>query len=63
MKAPRLYRSGNSENDLPAMNDNREKMLQLYGHLMASEEERLLGRTGCTVDELDALLDSVIDDV
>ena len=37
-----------------------EKMLKLREELLAVEEDRLAGRTGCTVDELDAYLDSVI---
>ena len=38
----------------------REKMLKLREELLAVEEDRLAGRTGCTVDELDAYLGSVI---
>ena len=38
----------------------REKMLQLRENLLAVEEDRAMGRTGCDVDELDAYLDGVL---
>ena len=41
----------------------REKMLELRERLLSVEEDRLAGRTGCTVDELDALLGAAIDEV
>ena len=34
--------------------------MKLREELLAVEEDRLAGRTGCTVDELDTYLDSVI---
>lgn len=40
--------------------DRREKMLKLRDELLAVEEDRLQGRNGCTLDELDAYLNSVI---
>ena len=40
--------------------DRREKMLRLREELLAVEEDRLAGRTGSTLDELDAYLDGVI---
>ena len=53
-----------NEGDLVVMDiesfNRREKMLKLREELLAVEEDRLAGRTGCTVDELDAYLDSVI---
>ena len=41
-------------------NDHREKMLKLRDELLAIEEDRLQGRNGCTLDELDSYLNSVI---
>ena len=38
----------------------REKMLQLRENLLAVEEDRAMGRTGCTVDELDGYLDGIL---
>jgi len=40
--------------------NRREKLLKLREELLAVEEDRLSGRTGCTPDELDSYLDSVI---
>ena len=37
--------------------NRREKMLKLREELLAVEEGRMAGRTGCTLDELDAYLD------
>ena len=52
-----VYLTKNGEGDLVVMDiesfNRREKIL-------AVEEDRLAGRTGCTADELDAYLDSVI---
>lgn len=59
-----VYLTKNGEGDLVVMDiesfHRREKMLKLREELLAVEEDRLAGRTGCTVDELDAYLDSVI---
>lgn len=41
-------------------NDHCEKMLKLRDELLAVEEDRLQGRNGCTLDELDSYLKSVI---
>lgn len=42
-------------------NYNRwEKMLKLRKELLAVEEDRIAGRRGCTLDELDSYLDEVI---
>lgn len=38
----------------------REKMLKLREELLAVEEDRLQGRDGCSLDELDAYLDDVM---
>ena len=43
--------------------NHREKMLKLREELLAVEEDRMAGRTGCTLDELDAYLDEVISEV
>lgn len=40
--------------------DRREKMLKLRDELVAVENDRLQGRNGCTLDELDSYLNSVI---
>ena len=40
--------------------NRREKMLKLREELLAVEEDRLAGRRGCTLDELDEYLDDVI---
>ena len=42
--------------------NRREKMLKLREELLAVEEDRIAGRNGCTLDELDAYLDDVIAD-
>ena len=34
-----------------------------FGSVLAVEEDRIAGRSGCTLDELDAYLDDVIDEV
>lgn len=43
--------------------NRREKMLKLREELLAVEEDRLAGRTGCSLDELDAYLDNIITEV
>lgn len=43
--------------------DRREKMLKLRDELLAVEEDRLQGRNGCSLDELDSYLNSVIAEV
>ena len=40
--------------------NRREKMLKLREELLAVEENRMAGRTGCALDELDAYLDETI---
>ena len=62
-----VYLTKNGEGDLVVMDINsftkREKMLKLREELLAVEEDRIAGRSGCTLDELDAYLDAVIDEV
>ena len=43
--------------------NRREKMLRLREELLSVEEDRLAGRTRCTLDELDSYLDDMIDRV
>ncbi len=43
--------------------NRREKMLKLREELLVVEEDRIAGRSGCTLDELDAYLDEVIAEV
>lgn len=61
-----VYLTKNGEGDLVVMDIEtfvrREKMLRLREELIAVEEDRIAGRMGCTVDELDAYLDEIIDE-
>ncbi len=62
-----VYLTGNGEGDLVVMDMEsfvrREKMLALREELLAVEEDRAAGRMGCTVDELDACLEDIINTV
>ena len=62
-----VYLTKNGEGELVVMDidsfHRREKMLQLRERLLSVEEDRLAGRRGCTIDELDALLESAIEEV
>ena len=40
--------------------NRREKMLQLREELIAVEEDRLAGRAGCSVGELDEYLSAIL---
>ena len=55
-----VFLTKNGEGDLVVMDietyDRREKMLNL-------REDRIAGRNGCTLDELDAFLDEIIAEV
>ena len=59
-----VFLTKNGEGDLVVMDietyERREKMLKLREELLAVEEDRLEGRTGCTLDELSDYLDDVI---
>lgn len=59
-----VYLTKNGEGDLVVMDiasfEKREKMLKLREELLAVEEDRLAGKAGCSVDELNAYLDTVI---
>ena len=59
-----VFLTKNGEGDLVVMDietySRREKMLKLREELLSIEEDRLAGRSGCTLDELDTYLDDVI---
>lgn len=62
-----IFLTKNGEGDLVVMDietyNRREKMLKLREELLAVEEERLAGRNGCMLDELEDYLDTVIAEV
>lgn len=62
-----VFLTKNGEGDLVVMDietyNKREKMLKLREELLAVEEDRIAGRNGCTIDELDQYLDEVIESV
>ena len=62
-----VYLTKNGEGDLVVMDietfNRREKMLKLREELLVIEEDRLAGRTGCTLSELDDYLDDVLSEV
>ena len=62
-----VYLTKNGEGDLVVMDieafDKREKMLKLRENLIRAEEDRLSGRTGYTIDDLDKVLENVIKEV
>ena len=62
-----IFLTKHGEGDLVVMDietyNRREKMLKLREELLAVEEERLAGRNGCMLDELDDYLDTVIAEV
>lgn len=62
-----VFLTKNGEGDLVVMDmetyGRREKMLKLREELLAVEEDRLAGRAGCSLEELDAYLDSMIEGV
>lgn len=61
-----IFLTKNGEGDLVVMDiqtyEKREKLLKLREELLTVEEERMAGRKGCTLDELDTFLDKVIDE-
>lgn len=62
-----IFLTKNGEGDLVVMDietyNRREKMIQLHEELLSIEEDRIAGRSGCSLDELDAYLDEVIAEV
>ena len=61
-----VFLTRDGEGDLVVMDletyNRREKMLRLREELLAVEEDRMAGRTGCTLDELEAYFDRVIEE-
>ena len=59
-----VFLTKNGEGDLVVMDiesfNRREKMLKLREELL--EEDRLAGRTGCSLDELESYLDNIIEE-
>ncbi len=59
-----VYLTKNGEGDLVVMDiatfQRREKMLELREALIRVEEDRQAGRAGCSPDELDEYLDTVL---
>ena len=59
-----VFLTKNGEGDLVVMDidtfNRREKMLKLREELLDVVEDRLQGRGGCSLDELDAYLDDVM---
>ena len=55
----------NGEGDMVVMDietyNRRERILKLREELLMVGEDRVSGRTGCTLDELDAYLEDVIE--
>ncbi len=62
-----VFLTKNGEGDLVVMDietyNRREKMLKLREELLSVEEDRISGRSGCTLDELDKYLDDIIEEV
>ena len=61
-----VFLTKNGEGDLVVMDietfQRREQMLKLREDLLAVEEDRMSGRVGCDLAELDQYLDSLIDE-
>ena len=61
-----FFLTKNGEGDLVVMDietfQRREQMLKLREELLAVEEDRMSGRVGCDLAELDQYLDSLIDE-
>ena len=62
-----VYLTTDGEGDLVVMDiksfEYREKMLALREELLSVEEDRIAGRMGIDVDELDSRLDSIIEEL
>ena len=60
-----IFLTKNGEGDLVVMDietyARREQMLQLREELLAVEEDKLAGRTGSSIDELESYLDDIIE--
>lgn len=61
-----VFLTKNGEGDLVVMDietfNHREKMLKLREELLSVEEDRVAGRPGYSINELDEYLDQIIDD-
>ena len=62
-----IYLTKNGEGDLVVMDiksfEYREKMLKLREELLSVEEDRMAGRMGVDIDELDSRLDRLIEEL
>ena len=62
-----IYLTKNGEGDLVVMDiesfNRREKMLKLREELLAVEEDRIAGRNGIGIDELDRKLDQLVEEL
>lgn len=62
-----VYLTKNGEGDLVVMDmqsfSRREKMLKLREELLSVEEGRVNGRSGHSIDELDAHLTNIVDEI
>lgn len=62
-----IFLTKNGEGDLVVMDietyNRREKMISLREKLLSIEEDRLEGRNGCSVDDLEIFLDGLIEEV
>lgn len=62
-----VFLTKNGEGDLVVMDietfNRWNKMLKLREELLAVEEDRIAGRNGCTIDELESYLDNIISEV
>ena len=60
-----FFLTKNGEGDLVVMDietyARREQMLQLREELLAVEEDKIAGRTGSSIDELESYLDDIIE--
>ena len=60
-----IFLTKNGEGDLVVMDietyAQREQMLQLREELLAVEEDKIAGRTGSSIDELESYLDDIIE--
>lgn len=60
-----IFLTKNGEGDLVVMDietyTRREQMLQLREELLAVEEDKIAGRTGSSIDELESYLDDIIE--
>ena len=61
-----VFLTKNGEGDLVVMDietyNRRERMLKLREELLAVEEDKMAGRTGCTLQELDDYLEGIIEE-